>query len=240
MCEKYVNHDGEYTHVGFCIKGQSFAFDKNPPWFKEDRLYILEATISGVCGSVTDVEGRGGLCVQLRDLDEVVKQYDHTTENYTAWQSLTDEFHPKELDFHSTQLQKEYDHYRGLYYDVDVIDLLAAAFPAVRNLRDNTIIQGVTNFLGRLCFGLKRSSSTDDPKSLPYDNYCQNWQFCSKLISHMYVDLGIFSNLVDPADIMPTDLVVEPPEKHIPNIFNKPIRFYLDGGNHVPHHVTKT
>jgi len=226
--EKYSNGDGDFTHVGMCIRGESFYYPDpktTPPWLKRDGLYLLEAGASGICGSVFDVEGKSGLCVQLRDLDQVVCTYKQSSLDKMAVMYLKEEFRSKELDKDSMVLQREYDKYRGLYYDLSLIDLWATVLPFARTIRDNYIYKHVCDYLAGKFIGTQRSSSTDHPELLPRDNVHSNWQFCSKLVSNIYIDLALFSKLVVPSNVTPSDLVVRPESKCLPSIFEPIIYF---------------
>lgn len=226
--EQYVNGNGDFTHMGMCIRAESFYYpnqDSTPTWLQKGKIYLLEATISGFYGHICDVEGRSGLCVQLRDLDTVVDTYEKSRKDYMALYQIQDEHRPAHIEKDSIALQKEYDKYRGLFYDASIVDFCASAFPLLRSVRDNHIYQYMVNMLGSKFFGTRRSKSTDNPELLPKDNYVTNWQFCSKLISNIYVDLGIFPSVVVSGDVMPSDFIVHPTNKHIPSVFASLIYF---------------
>lgn len=227
--EHYVNGSADFTHIGMCIRGESFYYPdpgSRPPWLNPSSLYILEATATGINGYTHDVEGKSGLCVQLRDLDQVVRTYEKTTLDRMALMQIKDEHRPEHIDQESPLLQKEYDKYRGLYYDVSLIDLWATILPFMRTIRSNRLYKHICDSLSTVFVGNQRSSTTDHPELLPRDNVHSNWQFCSKLVANIYVDIGLFPSAVVPGDILPSDFEVQPARKHIPSTLFNPVVYF--------------
>ncbi len=217
--ESFVDGNGDYTHVGMCIKGSSFWYPNGAPeWLNKDELYILESTMNGTFKNVPDVEGLNKSCVQLRELDKVIEHYKIDKRNGIGLLQLKELCRPLDIDFDSEKLQKEYDKYRGMHYDISPIDLISTVCPVVRTLQGNYIFRSIRDYLGALCFGKNRNGPNE------HDNLISNWQFCSELVANIYVDLNMLPHEVDPSAIIPSDLVVCNEKKHIFNIFEQIIQ----------------
>ena len=239
--EKFENSCGDFTHTGICIRAESFYYPDpttRPSWWTPGKIYVLESTISGykyISDGVPDVEGKNALCVQLRDLDEVVNHYDTNPNTRLAWSPMLDQFRPININQPSPSLQETYDRYRGLYYDASFVDLSAAAIPFMRHIRDNKVFRKVRDTIGAFCFGTQRSDSTDNVDQLPDDNVISNWQFCSEVIAHIYVDLGILPSDVIPDNVIPTDYlpnstdptITNDTDHQVPLIFKPYVRYHM-------------
>ena len=212
--ESFVDGNGEYTHVGMCIRGSSFWYPNGAPfWLNKDKIYILESTMNGTFKSVPDVEGLNKSCVQLRDLDKVIEYYMKDPRNEIGLLKLKDSCRATDIDVESEKLQAEYEKYRGIHYDISPIDLLSTVCPIVRTIQGNRLFKSVRDYLVALCFGRHRDGSNDN------DNIVSNWQFCSELVANIYVDLNMLPHDVDPATVIPSDIVVCNEKKHIFHIF---------------------
>ena len=172
------------------------------------------------------MEGKKAFCVQLRDLDEVVPNYDESAKSHMAWAPILDEHRPTDVDAPSQRIQQEYDKYRGIYYDVSILDMVSVFLPFVRYIRDNRVVTYLRDRISSFFWGNQRSPSTDHPELLPYDNYASHWEFCSKLIASIYVDLEVFPQNVVPPNVMPMDLILPNNQKHIPSIYKCVTRFH--------------
>jgi len=125
----------DFTHVGLCLKGSVISgTEYRPEWLKDDVMYIFESTASGkLADGVPDVTGMAKFGVQLRVLDDVVKRYDASPVTRLAWCRLRPEFRERCCDM---DIRHEYFKYLGVSYPTSVVNLAAAAFPAVRPIRD--------------------------------------------------------------------------------------------------------
>jgi cell wall-associated NlpC family hydrolase len=227
VIETFVDGDGEYSHVGMCLRAESFNYPDpatKPAWCQDGKIFILESTSSVPHGDVPTVEGTVGFCVQLRDLDQVITHYGAESTYRIGVAHLLPEIRPNDLDVHSDRIQLAYDQYRGLYYDASVIDLTAIVLPMVRRIRDNVIYQYMRDLITGWWYGTARSPSTDQPADLPHDNCVSNWQFCSELVSNIYRDLGIYPAQVNPENILPSDIIRHTETKHLPAVVCDPIR----------------
>lgn len=224
--EKKIDGNGDFNHVGMCIRSESFNFVEKPEWFKEGKVYIFESTSSCSVGDTPNVENKKALCVQLRDLDDVVMTYDKMPNAHLGVSHLKNDYRSSDYDKPCELIQKEYDKYRGLYYDASVVDLMSTISPVARGIRDNWIYRNIRDLFGYFWYGVDRSKTTDNPEQLPKDNKISNWQFCSELVTNIYIDLGLFPSNVIASDVLPSDLLVCPECKHIPNIFEPIIRFH--------------
>lgn len=230
IAEKCVDKGhSEITHVGMVIRGESFCFPEGDPasvatrpaWLTDTGVYIFESTLSGH-GEIPDVEGKSGFCAQLRDLDALVPNYLSFKGAKIYVAHLLDEHHHSDLDHSSAKIQEIYDRYRGLHYDSSLIDMASLVIPGLHYIRDNWIFRYIRDYIGSWIYGTMRSKSTDNPELLPRDNKISNWQFCSKMVASIYIDLGLFPKTVIPANVMPIDFLYPRRKMIIPPIW-KPL-----------------
>jgi hypothetical protein len=226
------NTTNNYTHVGLVIRGRDLMprqTDKDPTekdWLCEDEVYILESTMSGdLAGTCTDVHGEAHFGVQLRLLSEVVIRYSQIPKAELAWCPLVV---PLPSPAKET-VRAEYEKYRGLSYDMSIVDLAACAFKPVRRLRDNTVFEHLRD---AICYWFWRTNRADGAGT-GADNLPSRWQFCSEMVANIFKDIKLLSGDVVPADTMPCDFVTDPDhpdktldkDKEIPLLFFSPISY---------------
>lgn len=198
--------EAQFSHAAMAIEGKHLlpcVRDSERGWLREDGLYIFESTMSGTLAEdgVKDVEGRSHLCVQLRDMDKVVRAYDlGNPETRIAWCPVKDSLRPPDGPAFRAEMRAAYDRYLGLSYDASVLDLGGAAIPVVRAVRDCWVVKAVRD----LC---SRSTRNVDGDNLPKDNKPSHWQFCSELCTNIYRDLGLVPMSCNPENVMPQDMV---------------------------------
>jgi hypothetical protein len=218
-----------FTHVGIVIRGEDLlpCSEKDPTekdWLKADEVYVFESTMSGnLADGCHDVHGDTHLGCQLRLLGDVVKNYDKPAKSRMAWCALH-----KPVPAGKKSIRASYEKYRGISYDLSVIDLAACAFPSIRKIRDNSAFEHVRDAVCRFMYGKDRADSTCQ------DNYASKWQFCSEMVCNIYKDAGLLSDTVNPENVMPSDFVTDPDDSsktldadgEIPPLFTKPIPFH--------------
>ena len=201
---KQVKKCANFTHVGIVIRGEDMMPIKDPSerdWLHAEDVFVLESTMSGdLADGCKDVHGETHFGVQLRLLDNVVEHYDKPKKSRIAWCALRAEL-PKQA---KDTVRAEYEKYRGLSYDLSIVDLAACFSPTVRKIRDNTAFEHIRDALCSFVYGKKRA---DDAGS---DNYVSNWQFCSELAANIYKDIGLLPSSVNPSNAMPADFVTDP------------------------------
>lgn len=114
------NHCGDWSHVGIVIDASmcSFIDKRNPTTYKDD-LYILESTLSTMkVGDVQNIEGRGMLGVQIRNLRDVISAYDKPTDSLIAWASLSVELTPAVGETTRAIVDAFLDKYLGAKYEL--------------------------------------------------------------------------------------------------------------------------
>lgn len=225
-----VKDVANFTHVGIVIRGADLLPIKDATeekWLKADAVYVLESTMSGdLADGCMDVHGESHLGVQLRNLDDVVTHYDSRPKARMAWCALKQS--PSSSS--GVTIRAEYEKYRGLSYDLSVIDLAACAFKPVRRIRDNSIFEHLRDAVCRFMYGKSRADNAGQ------DNLVSKWQFCSEMAANIYKDIGVLPDTVNPSNTMPADFVTDPgdPTKtldkdgEIPPIFTKPMLFHMD------------
>ena len=223
-----VAEEADFTHVGLVIRGDDLLPAKDPAeekWLHAGEVYVLESTMSGdLADGCHDVHGESHLGVQLRVLSDVVQHYDKPEKSRMAWCSLRVPL-PKVA---SETVRAEFEKYRGVSYDMSVIDLAACVFPPMRKIRDNKAFEHIRDALIRFFFGSKRADSAG------YDNLASKWQFCSEMAANVYKDIGLLPPEAVADNTMPADFVTDPEDptrtldsdKEIPPLFTKPVRFH--------------
>lgn len=225
-----VKDVANYTHVGIVIRGEDLlpAGTTDPTekdWLKADDVYVFESTMSGdLADGCHDVHGETHLGCQLRLLSDVATHYDRPAKARMAWCPLQ-----KPVPAGKKSIRAEYEKYRGVSYDLSVIDMAACAFPAVRRIRDNTAFEHVRDAVCRFLYGKGRADGASGD-----DNYASKWQFCSEMACNIYRDIGLISEAVDPRDVMPADFVTDPDDPNktldsdgeVPPLFAKPVPFH--------------
>ena len=226
--EKHQDGQAGFTHVGIVLLGKDLlppVDDAEKKWLHEQTVYVLESTMSGdLADGCRDVHDESHIGVQLRVLDNVVEHYDRPEKSRMAWCPL---LQPAD----GARARAMYEKYRGLSYDMSVIDMAACAFPAVRRIRDNSAFSHVRDGVCRLIYGRKRAGA--DGKD---DNLVSRWQFCSEMVANVYKDLGVLGSSVNASNTMPVDFLPDPNDKtgtktidsdgEIPRIVAKPILFH--------------
>lgn len=222
-----VKQVANFTHVGIVIKGEDLLpyGTKDPTekdWLKADEVYVFESTMSGdLADGCTDVHGETHFGCQLRRLDDVVKSYDKPADARMAWCALQK---PIAVDVKET-IRAEYEKYRGVSYDLSVIDLAACAFPAVRFIRDNTVFEHLRDSICRFLYGKERAGD---------NNAVSKWQFCSEMVCNIYKDIGMIPQETNAGNTLPVDFITDPdnPKKtldkdgEIPPLFTSPIAYH--------------
>ena len=205
----------DFTHAGMAIRPRDL-----PPGSiyrsegDQNKIYVFESTASGasIDGVPSVIDHKGHLGVQLRDLSQVVLEYDKNKHSRMAWLPLLEEFRPATNPF---VVEATLTRYMGIRYDVSCVDLCAVVSPYMRYLRDCWLFRCVRNALC-MCLCCAKPDT---------------WLFCSELCAQIYIDLGIFSHSVVPADILPVDFLpaVAPfTGGKLSYVFSNFIRFYAD------------
>ncbi len=129
---------GCFSHVGVIVTKEML----NLPEMEEGKLYIWESTISGrLGGNVKNINNETFLGVQIRDFDEVIKNY--CTDNTAI--AVLKLINRRALDCDvSEKLMPIYKKYNGTRYEINPMQLFGALFPKVRCLRIN---YGIDKFL---------------------------------------------------------------------------------------------
>jgi len=201
--------EAQFSHAAMVIEGKHLlpiVRECEREWLRPDGLYIFESTMSGsLSDGVKDVEGRAHLCVQLRNMDQVIKAYDlNSPDTRIAWCPLKESIHSTiQGPMFDVNVRAAYDRYLGLCYDASILDLGGAASPFIRWFRDNRFIKWMRD----TCFSVFGTSRDIDGDSLPRDNRPSHWQFCSELCTNIYRDLGLVPQTCNPENVMPQDMV---------------------------------
>jgi hypothetical protein len=186
--QKLKLDNGDWSHVGMVVNTDILP---NIPNGKKDRLYILESALGGdINDGVPDTNGETKLGVQIRDLEDVIKNYYKLPNTLVGWCKLKnnpcdqkpdeslEEYEERFLQLRSDFIDI-YDEYGTKFFDVNPLNLFASLFPKLRCFR----------FLLNNTLGIGK-----------------DWLFCSELVGLIYGELGIIDlDELDPQDIVPVD-----------------------------------
>lgn len=217
-----------YTHVGLAVWGRDLGLLARG---FEETLLVFESTLSGnLSDGVKDIYGRAHLGVQLRNLEEVVVAYDSCPTTHMAWLPVQED---RRVTLKLETLPAIYGKYKDLFYDASALDLLAAAAPMFRPVRDCAALTCVRDkFCQCFCCCCKKGA---DAKSPELPNRESNWQFCSELAANVYKDIGLLPQDVNSQDVLPCDfLPASSPgtygtldvDKKVPWLFNGVVQFH--------------
>jgi len=154
-----------FTHCGFVITRELVNDERLEP----GKLYIMESTMSGPLNdNVLNINGESFLGVQIRNLDDVVREYNALPGTRVAFGRLDrptlrklQKMPQGELSVRLTNLVHRFE---GTRYDANPISLLSTIFNIFRFCRKD-----VEDFTG-----------TED------------WLFCSEFVALIYKMIGIF------------------------------------------------
>lgn len=167
------------------------------------KIYIWESTISGFIGNgVPNIEGKSFYGTQLRDFDLLLPAYLQGGSAAVAICHLSDEFrYAREASNVKEVFTKIFNRYNGIHYE-DCISLYSAVNPVCRKFR--SFFQKIFR--------------------------TEKWLFCSELIAHVYQDLGLFPESLDPENVVPMDFLGDDKDRpssssseEVPLVVDKPI-----------------
>lgn len=185
--EKLITGNGEISHVGLAINRTVCPSLK----VHDDDIYVWESTMGGKLNDgVLDAEdNKTKFGVQVRRLRDVALAIGKAKIGYCKLICNPIDTASAQL---SDQLCKVYTECDEMTYDASPIDLLGAAVPQLRwlrNLKDKT--------LGKLTGS-------------------QHWLFCSEFVAKVYIAVGVINDdtdgkhdgkILDPRDVIPVDLI---------------------------------
>jgi len=192
--EKYETNNDFTSHVGIIVTSEILpkitTKDGKVIRLNPGLLYIFESTVA--LNGPKDLEtGKNIHGVQLRVLEDVIKNYITDDKIKVSWGKLKNNpldlekvpLNRKPFDEITQTFQELFDKYEGTSYQFNPVDLLAAAFPDFRWLRNTK--EYITKFF---------SKSND-------------WLFCSELVVKIFQSLNIMDKNVDSGNILPVDLL---------------------------------
>lgn len=173
--QKLIIGNGDWSHVGVVITNDILNYDN------VDSIYILESTLSATSKDVSTNKISSG--VELRDLSQVINDYDSNPKTKIAWCPLIN----NPMDKKETESADEY------------------------NTKINKIKENIIKFYNEHsdakydynCFSLGKSlfSWFKKPSHNP------NMYFCSELVVSVYQELGLIDKNLDPETFTPTEII---------------------------------
>ncbi len=172
---------GDFSHVGLILKADILdKYNLDP-----DKLYVWESTSSYKEKNNDVLKQKSSIGVQLRDFDEVIKNY----RGKVVWGQLKD--NPWIISNNKTEIkdivESLFVKYQGRNYDFNIINLLSALYPKIRPLRTLSY-----KLFTKLPFKQKNYKSRI---------------FCSELLAIVYKELNIFEKTLDVKTFVPMDVL---------------------------------
>lgn len=220
FAQKVTTDCGDYSHAAILVNSEILP---TVPQLLPGRWYVWESTLSQ---GVPNVEGSNRVGVQIRDLEQVmVECQDH--KGIVAWGKLLanpwrlTENNPRERKQLIKTVCATHKIYGNRVYDYNPLSLLAVVFPCWRKPRDvfNKIVHN-----GYLRLVSRRSNEDDSDLS--------GYLFCSELVAHVYIAIGVIEKSKDPQNVLPVDFLGYD-QDGIPCITEPPIAMMWDGRREV-------
>jgi hypothetical protein len=167
-----------YSHVGIVLTSKVLKHPK----VKEGTQYIWESCVSW--GGVKDIlYDETFLGVQLRELEPVIKDYYRSSGVNTVISLglLQSNFRINlERNFNLTNFNIFFDKYNHTIYEIEPFNLLGSIFPFFRKQRNEI-----------------------NDEIIKSDSFI----FCSELAALLYMQLKIYTSLVNPSNVVPMDII---------------------------------
>lgn len=175
--QKLVIGEGEWSHVGIVITKDILDFENSEP----NKLYIWEST--SLSKTVDVPTGKIDCGIQIRDLEQVIDEYDNDPKTKIAWCQLKD--NP------INKLDDETDE----EFNIRIEKIKEVILEFYENHKDDIYDYNVCS--------LTKSLYSWFPKW--YHN--KNMYFCSEMVMTIYQKIGKTSNDIDPESVAPVELV---------------------------------
>lgn len=176
------SYQGSYfSHVALVVKSDILPTVYGKP-LEPGRAYIYESTMSGLLNDgVKNVAGEAFFGTQVRDLEQVIKAYTGMDpDNKVAFVRLRPEWRARVK--------------RGLFQEV---------------FQETIGVRYQMNPVSLCCAGC-RFRSRAIRKIYETLTFSKHWMFCSELVAHVYLKLGLFSDETDPELVLPQDFAYLP------------------------------
>jgi len=118
-----------FTHAALVIWGSDFP--KTSKFHSDTKLYVFECTDCKQ-DAVPNFDGKKFMGVQLRDLDEVVPNYDCCKETELAWMRMHDDARP---NVDPEALERVVNKYLNRKFEMNPVYLLSALYTGLRPWR---------------------------------------------------------------------------------------------------------
>lgn len=201
--EKKVVGNGDVSHVEVAITKRWCSKIKTHTPTPDDELLSWGSTLSGKLNDgVNDLESGGvKFGIQIRNLEHLVKSYIYDTgANVGVCRLINnpiekkegekEEEYAKRMEELKQKIDEAYEKFNGNHYDVNMLNLVAALFPALRPFRDAS----------KEVIDLFKESNP--------------WMFCSEFSAALYEYLGVIvhddkvgGKVFKPEDVVPVDFL---------------------------------
>lgn len=168
-------HEGRWTHCGIILSSGILDHPRVHP----GRLYIWEATMSGRLGDgIRNINGKGQLSVQLRDLQAVVAATLTNPDAEIGHGRLINKYRPELTADFKRDFTRFFYEVDGSHYNLNLVSVLATAFKPLR-------------FVRRLFPRIGR----------------RRWKICSELVADTLKFVGVYPDYIKSINVTPEDLV---------------------------------
>lgn len=186
LFQKITLGEGKWTHVGLVVTTDIIPIKNGIP----GKLYIWESTMSGklLGDGANNVETNAATFgVQIRDLEDVVDNYDNDADSKIGWCKLKN----NPLDKKDGESELEY-----LLRKSKISTDLTALNKKIGNA---TYDYNCLNLLSTVCCTCTKLRRNVFGSSNKY--------FCSELVAKIYQNIGIISNNIDSEKVAPEEFL---------------------------------
>lgn len=178
--QKIAENDATFSHVGFIVTRELLDI----PELKPGILYVMESTVNYVNDRV---DGRR-IGVQIRELQTAIGSYKKDVNSEIAWCRLINNPFLTDKEKTKTTFVKFYNEYIDSFYNMNILDLMSAAFPCIVRARKK---------LRKVLY------QNEEIYVSFFDN---KWMFCSELVMEIYKRLSIVGD-INPVEYMPVEIL---------------------------------
>lgn len=230
--DKFVG-DGTFSHVGILISKDLLP---HLDFLEEDKWYVWESTISVPIpylqtDEIVNVEtGEGKIGVQIRNFEDVLKDYTNLSKNkFVAWAPLKDNpwKDPSKRKSIMKTLKQIYDQTKDLHYEKDLFEFSTSILSFGRPLQTKINDVLISKF-SHPSFKTHIIKQKDHEKSSSSTHPNDDSYFCSELVAYIYKSLGIIDSNIHAKWAIPMDFLGYDKDHEIPNCTeHQPIKILI-------------
>lgn len=124
---RLTTSNGDFSHVGIIVTREILDIPQMDP----NKLYIWESVSSGVRHKPLNIFGKSFIGTQIRDLEEVIKEYSKKESSKIAVCFLSRNRYPN-IEYVKERMQYLYPKYNNRFYDINPCTLFSAVYSCCR------------------------------------------------------------------------------------------------------------